>query len=472
MQAGPTGRLGIVGERGFGCYWSARTLSLIGDYAFRTAFATHIITVSGSASVLATATAVLLLPSLLFYLVGGAVGDRAGSRRRIMVSADAARFLTLVLIVLSTLWTDSVPLLVVLAALIGIADGFFQPVAFAYMLEITPKEKLVAANSALSVSQQIGLIGGPLLGGFLVSFAGAPWTFAFDSLTFLLSGVLLLAIGKAPAATAAGPAGSAGQGDSAPAGQDGQGDQAGTSEDKHGADAGSGRLRQLLGDVSQGLSYVRGVHWLLISIVVGACTNAVYAGVLDVAVPLLMAPNGARDAGSLGAFYTLQGVGALLGAAVLVKLTVRRLGVTLYLMLALMACSLAAAGLIGGGNGALAMAVLYGVGLHFFNSLFPSLLQGKVPEHLMGRVGSFALLGFNALMPLGALLMGPLIAVLDAGDAALTAGVAAGCVSLAALLSPSIRRLATVPSQDAGPEPAGAELPTPAGPGTDAAPAR
>ncbi|MFF7991019.1 MFS transporter [Kitasatospora xanthocidica] len=467
MRAGQTGRLGIVGERGFGCYWSARTLSLIGDYAFRTAFATHIITVGGSASVLATATAVLLLPSLLFYLVGGAVGDRAGSRRRIMVSADAARFLTLLLIALSTLWTDSVPLLVVLAALIGIADGFFQPVSFAFMLEITPKEKLVAANSALSVSQQIGLIGGPLIGGFLVSFAGAQWTFAFDSLTFLLSGLLLLAVGKVPAAKAAVPAASAGQG-----GQGDPGDPAGTSEDADGADAGNGRLRQLLGDVSQGLSYVRGVHWLLISIVVGACTNAVYAGVLDVTVPLLMAPNGAQDARSLGAFYTLQGVGALLGAAVLVKLTIRRLGVTLYLMLALMACSLAATGLIGGGNGALAMAVLYGIGLHFFNSLFPSLLQDKVPEHLMSRVGSFALLGFNALMPLGALLMGPLIGVLDAGDAALTAGVAAACVSLAALLSPGIRRLTTAPPQDTGPEPTGAQLPTPAGSGPDATPAR
>ncbi|MFI6444122.1 MFS transporter [Kitasatospora sp. NPDC050543] len=446
MQAAPTGRLGIVGERGFGCYWSARTLSLIGDYAFRTAFATHIITVSGSASVLATATAVLLLPSLLFYLVGGAVGDRAGSRRRIMVSADAARFLTLLLIALGTLWTDSVPLLVVLAALIGIADGFFQPVSFAYMLEITPKEKLVAANSALSVSQQIGLIGGPLVGGFLVSSAGAQWTFAFDSLTFLLSGVLLLAIGKPPAAAGARAGESPEPEETVPDAQ--------APQDAQDASGGrGGRLRQLLGDVTQGLSYVRGVRWLLISIVVGACTNAVYAGVLDVAVPLLMAPEGAQDARSLGGFYTLQGVGALLGAAVLVKLTVRRLGVTLYLMLALMACSLAATGLIGGGNGALAMAVLYGVGLHFFNSLFPSLLQDKVPEHLMGRVGSFALLGFNALMPLGALLMGPLIGVLDAGGAALTAGAAAACVSLAALLSPSVRRLSGAPPQDAGPEP-------------------
>ncbi|MFD5606858.1 MFS transporter, partial [Streptomyces sp. NPDC127064] len=436
--------LGILRERGFRYYWTARALSLIGDYAFRTAFATYIISVSGSASTLATATAVLLVPSLVFYLVGGAVGDRTGSRRAVMVGADLARFVILLLIAGVTYWTSGVTLLVVLAVLIGVADGFFQPVSFAYMLEITPKEKLVAANSALSVGQQIGLIGGPLVGGFMVSMAGASATFAFDAATFLLSAVLLLLV-----RTSRQTGGERGSGTARPdlVAEDGAAGEPVT---------GVHRLRQVGADVAQAGRYVAGLRWLLVSLVVGACTNAVYAGVLDVSVPLIMAPGGTSEGRSLGMFYALQGIGALAGAVVLVRLTVRRTGPALFLMLALMALSLAATGVLGAG-GALAMAFVYGIGLHFFNSLFPSLLQEQVPESLLSRVGSLAFLGFNGLMPLGALLMGPLVAALDARGAATAAGLAAAVASLAALLSGDVRSLTArgaKPDTDARPGPA------------------
>ncbi|MYW17023.1 MFS transporter [Streptomyces sp. SID2955] len=435
-------RLGILRERDFRHYWTARALSLVGDYAFRTAFATHIISVSGSASTLATATAVLLVPSLVFYLVGGAVGDRTRSRRAVMVGADLTRFVILLLVTGVTWWTSDLVLIVALAVLIGVADGFFQPVSFAYMLEITPKEKLVAANSALSVGQQVGLIGGPLVGGFMVSLVGASATFAFDAVTFLLSAILLLLVRTS---RKTGEERRPGTAEPDPATEDAAGGEPVT---------GARRLRQVGADVAQAGRYVIGLRWLLVSLVVGACTNAVYAGVLDVSVPLIMAPEGTSEGRSLGTFYALQGIGALAGAVVLAKLTVRRIGPALFLALALMALALAATGVIGGGAGALAMAFVYGMGLHFFNSIFPSLLQERVPESLLSRVGSLAFLGFNGLMPLGALLMGPLVTALDARGAAAWAGLAATLASLAALMSADVRRLtAQSPEPDTGTRP-------------------
>ncbi len=424
-------RFGVLSDRDFRLYWLARTLSLIGDYAFRTAFATYIISVSGSASVLAVATAVLLVPSLMFFLIGGAVGDRAGSRRRIMVIADIGRFLTLVLIALAVATTDNVPILVLLAVLIGVGDGFFLPVSFAYLAEITPRERLVPANSALSISQQVGLIGGPLLGGVLVGLAGATWAFAFDGLTFALSAGLLLAIRATSVPNEA---------------------QAVEITDEP-APGVADRLRQLGSDIGDAVRYVRGVHWLLIAIAVGAFTNAMFAGVLDVAVPLLMAPAGTHDAPSLGAFYAVQGIGALVGAAVLTKVKVHRIGITLYLMLSLMALSLTAAGVIGGGPGTVAVALAYGFGLHFFNSLFPSVMQDQVDQSMLSRVGSLAYLGFFGLMPLGALVMGPLAAWLGASGTAIFAGLVACGVSLAALTAPSVRGMTDQPVGDTADEP-------------------
>lgn len=63
---GLTSKLGLIGERDFGCLWGARTISHLGDYAFRIAFATYIISETRSANVLAVSTAALVVPSLVF----------------------------------------------------------------------------------------------------------------------------------------------------------------------------------------------------------------------------------------------------------------------------------------------------------------------------------------------------------------------------------------------------------------------
>ncbi|MFE3626190.1 MFS transporter [Streptomyces goshikiensis] len=424
---------GIMSNSRFLRFWLARTLSLVGDYAFRVAFVTHLISVSGSASVLAAATAALLVPSLLFYLVGGAVGDRTTSRRRVLVMADAARAVVLLLIAVGTQVTSSVLLLVGLSLLIGIADGFFMPVSFSYMLEITSKDELVAANSALSVSRQFGLIGGPLLGGLLVAVVGAPATFAFDAATFLLSGILLMFL------TPSGdPEARADRGEPIT--------KLGPAAD-HEVLTPSGQLRRFGNDVAEAVRYVRAVRWLLIVLSVVTLVNAVFAGVLDVAVPLIMSPEGAEQAQALGTFYAMEGIGALLGAAILAKLTLERLGMALFSMLVLMASSLVAVGIVGGGAPALGIALLYGIGMHVFNSVFPSLLQERVPERLTSRVGSLAFLGFDGLIPLGTLLMGPLVLWMGADGTAVVAGGTAALLSLAALLAPSIRALRASGSQ-------------------------
>ncbi|WP_206505456.1 MFS transporter [Streptomyces chrestomyceticus] len=427
MSSAPQSHRGIMAQPAFRRFWAARTLSLVGDYAFRIAFATHLITVTGSASVLAAATAALLVPSLLFYLVGGAVGDRTKARRRVLVVCDVARVVVLLLIAAATYWTTSALLLVALSLLIGIADGFFMPVSFSYMLEITSRDKLVSANSALSVSMQFGLIGGPLIGGLLVGFIGAPATFAFDALTFLLSGILLMVRPKGVTGARPVTTGEAADEPRQPMGE---------------------QLRRFGRDIVEALHYVRGVPWLLIFLGVGALVNAVFAGVLDVPIPLIMSPEGTSQAQSLGVFYALEGVGALIGAVILMRLTVKRLGTSMFAMLLMMAAALTAVGFFGGGIPALALALLYGIGLHVFNSLYPSLLQDRVPENLTSRVGSLSFLGFDGLIPLGTLLMGPLVTTMDARGAAVVAGAAAVLLSLAALLAPSIRGLKAEPPAD------------------------
>lgn len=404
-------RLGVLAVPAFRNLWLGRTISHMGDYAFRIAFLTYVISQTHSAVALAASTAVLLLPALVFYLVGGALSDRVASRRTTMIAADLGRFVVTGAIALLVPLTDSVPLLVVLAVFIGIGDGFFQPAAFAFLKEITPKQSLTSANSAMSVSQQIGLIGGPLLGGVLVGLAGTTMAFAFDAVTFLVSALFLALIGYRPPARdeAAGPARG---------------------------------IRGVAGDVREGLSFVKTQPWLRISLIVGPAANAVFAGVLAVTVPLIMAPRGASEAGTLGAFYAVQAVGAFTTALFIKRLNFTHLGPALFGSLALMAAGLLGVGLLGRAPAVYAMPFLYGVGLHFFNTLFPTLLHEKVPDAMMGRVSSVATLFFSGLMPIGQLLVGPIAASSSARAATVAMASTAALICLAtAALAPSIRGL-------------------------------
>lgn len=409
MMSTVTARLGIVGERDFGLLWSGRTLSLLGDMTFRVALITYLITETGSAWSVAVASTALLVPALLFYLLGGVAGDRVASRKWVMIAADIGRFCATAAIMVAALLSAGPWVVVALALLIGVGDGFFAPASFALLTEIVPEHRLVAANSANSIGQQIALIVGPLLGGVLAGTAGPAAAFGVNAATFLLSGLCVLGIRTPPRERRV-------------VGQ-------------------SHHMRDILGEVSGGIRYVLTQRWMVISFAVGAVANAVFTGNLDVAIPFILSPQGVSEAADLGGFYALEGVGALVGAILLARLTIRRVGSPLFGVLAGMAGALAMVGLFGNHPGAYLMAVVYGIGLHYFNSLFPALLQEKVPDALMSRVGSLVFLAFNGLMPMGTLVMGPLITYLDATSAVLLTGGLVGAACMATMMAPSIRRL-------------------------------
>ena len=269
----------------FGWFWIARTASLMGDYAFRVGFITYLIRTSGSPNVLAEATAVLLVPAIAFYLFGGALGDRARSRRAVLVGSDLLRVAGTGAAALAVVLTDNPLPVVGFALLIGVGAGFFEPIAAGFLTQIVNQQQLIQANSALSVSRQVSLIIGPVLGGVLVGWTGPAAAFWFDAASFAVSALALLAI----PATAIVPHRAAGDG---PA-------------------TSLGRLRT---EIGQGVRFIAGARWLLITLACGTVANAVFAGGLDVLVPLVFSPHGSGSAIRLGLFYALEGGGALLGA--------------------------------------------------------------------------------------------------------------------------------------------------------------
>lgn len=130
-----------------------------------------------------------LLPTFLIGILVGPLIDRL-SRRRLMVGADLARFGVFALLPFTTNATQVVGL----AALAGIATGFFRPAAYAGIPNLVQEEDLTHANSLLQAVDNLTWALGSIVGGALVAASGVDAAYWINACTFLISAIFLYGI--------------------------------------------------------------------------------------------------------------------------------------------------------------------------------------------------------------------------------------------------------------------------------------
>ena len=69
-------------------------------------------------------------------------------------------------------FTSSPAAIVALAAVAGLANGFFRPAVYAGLPNLVSDEDLPAANALLQTTENVSWAIGPLLGGPLMAAAG------------------------------------------------------------------------------------------------------------------------------------------------------------------------------------------------------------------------------------------------------------------------------------------------------------
>src|SRR5205814_5771598 len=113
--------------RDFRLLWAGQTVSLVGDGAFLIALGWKTTQVTGRASSLAILLMLQGLALLATLLVGGALADRY-PRRLLMIGSDLARCATIGAFAIADATGHlGYPLMLALAFLFGLADGFFYP---------------------------------------------------------------------------------------------------------------------------------------------------------------------------------------------------------------------------------------------------------------------------------------------------------------------------------------------------------
>jgi MFS family permease len=196
----------LLRERTFRRYWTGQTISLFGDQVSILALPlTAILVLHAGAAQTGYLTAAGVAPSLLFSIVAGGWVDRAGHRRRVMLSADLARAALLASIPIAyVLGALSFAQLYVVAFAVGCASVLFSVAHSTVFASIVAPTQYVDANSLVHGSRALSFVGGQSAGGILVQVLTAPGAIAIDAVSFLGSALFLSRIHPAEPATAAG----------------------------------------------------------------------------------------------------------------------------------------------------------------------------------------------------------------------------------------------------------------------------
>jgi MFS family permease len=155
-----------------------------------------VLTLDASPLELGIVTASSTVAFALIGLPAGAWLDR-WRKRPVLVSADVARAVLLASIPVAAVFgVLSIPQLVVVSLLSGFARVFFDVGYQSYVPAVIGKDRVLAGNSAMETIRASGQVVGPGIGGALVTLIGAATVVGIQAVTFAVSAISLLAIGK------------------------------------------------------------------------------------------------------------------------------------------------------------------------------------------------------------------------------------------------------------------------------------
>src|SRR5215210_5415674 len=188
--AEPGGYFGLLRvNRDFRMLWLGQVVSQLGDWFDTIALFTLVLRLTGSGKAVGLVLVARFLPSVVLGPLSGVLADRF-NRRHIMIASDASR----ALVVLGFLFVRSpeqVWLVYLLTVLQLAFSAFFEPARSAALPSLVAARDLVTANSLSSVTWSAMLTLGAAVGGPVTGWFGTDAAFVTDSLTYLLSAVLV-----------------------------------------------------------------------------------------------------------------------------------------------------------------------------------------------------------------------------------------------------------------------------------------
>jgi len=172
--------------------WLGGLISLIGDWALNVGLPIYIFLLTGSVLALSITLLAASLPPVLFGSVAGVFVDRWDHKRTMVVTNVLLALVLLPLLLVRS--ADLVWIVYLVAFVAGTIEQFFLPAQNALLPRLVTEERLVSANSLISVSSNLARLIGPALGGLIAARLGLNGIVLIDAISFLLAALLIAGI--------------------------------------------------------------------------------------------------------------------------------------------------------------------------------------------------------------------------------------------------------------------------------------
>jgi MFS family permease len=347
-------------------------------------------------SIVATATAVGLLVSAL---VGGVAADRL-PKRALLLGVEGVRVVSAATAgVLAATGALQLWHLAVISFVLGAAEAFFFPAYSAILPTLLPADELLAANGVEGTLRPVAQHAlGPALAGVLVGAFAPSAALLLAAGIYALAAVTLVAMRRVAVPPVA-------------------------------------ERSSVLGDLAEGFRYLFRTGWLFATLAFATLYVLVLIGPIEVLLPFAVREQTGGGASSFALVLGAFGVGGAVGSLVVSSWRLPRRYLTAMILLwgagaaplALIGLTtqlwvMAAATFVVGFTGAAAM-VIWG-----------TLLQRRVPSHLLGRVSSLDFFVSLALMPVSMAVAGPVGEQLGVPMTFVLAGLVPVFLAVAAIL--------------------------------------
>jgi predicted MFS family arabinose efflux permease len=375
-------------------YFAGQAVSVVGTWMQSVAAAWLVLQLShNSAFALALFGACSYGPVLIFGLYAGTIVDRFPHRDVLLLTQVVSLVGAALYAVLTTTHTISLPMVMVLAAALGVNQALYFPARQATVLEMVGRGELASAVALNSIAFNLARIAGPALGGIVIAAFGVPACFWLNAVSYVGVIAALLTIRRRP--LMAGPPQTA---------------------------------LQLIGEALRYVAHTPALAGLFLLLFVAGTFGANFNLVLPVLTRVVLHAN----ADTLGYLFAAQGVGSLIGALAMTiaggfLLEPRRIVIGALLFAATELLFLI------GPDFTQALVLLLAIGWSFavYSIGTNTFVQVRSPDRMQGRMVSLYSVLFIGVTPIGnifagivAHLFGPEAAVWLGGALTAAAGLA------------------------------------------------
>ena len=372
-----------LAHRDFRALFSAVVLSIFAAGMWAVVMVYAVIGAGGGPLELSLVAASNATGLLLCAIPGGIVADRV-SRRLIVRAVSLTDFLAITsVVVVGATGRLGIPQLAIVAFVLGAGAGFFFPAYSAILPRILPPEQLLAANG-LEGAIRPGLqqAAGPAVAGLLVAALIPAHAAIVIAIAHGAAFVILLFLRPEPEST--------------------------------GGEHADASTRTVFHDLREAVLFTVRTPWLLWTLLYATLWVLVAVGPEEVLLPFLIRDRIGDDPRLFGFLLAVYGAGGVLGSIfVSSRKLPRRYLTTMNLVWGLSTLPFIVVGFTDQYWMLLASMFVIGFGFSYGNVIWGTLLQRRVPRHMLGRVSSLDFFVSLALMPLSMALAGPLSEVLS-----------------------------------------------------------